>query len=154
MNTNSLKKHNLTCLSAGRPANRFRKPDTDTDSLTHVETWPYSLYDWYQYVSQHGSSGKMCAVYYPTTKGDHSTSSSHKYKNAGMGSPTEFLTLRISEFPKDAVESTLSDIMITDVPPKYYLSQKCRNGIMKRSKREKVVPKLLLRALQMCTILV
>jgi hypothetical protein len=124
------------------------------DSMTSVETWPYSLYDLYRYVSQNTFCGKMSLEYYPITKDEPSNNSQTKFSNAGMGSPTGFLTLRISESPKNAVESTLSDIMITDVPPKYYLSQKCRNGIITRSQRNKVVPKLLLRALQMCTILV
>jgi hypothetical protein len=64
MNTKSSITHNLTCSLVERPANRFPKPDTGTDSLTHVETWPYSLYDLYQYASQHGSCGKTSVAYY------------------------------------------------------------------------------------------
>jgi hypothetical protein len=55
------------------------------------------------------------------------------WKNAGMVSPTECWTLKISESPKDAVVSTLSDVLETEVDPKYYLSPKCCQGILRRA---------------------
>ncbi|CEM60499.1 putative DNA (cytosine-5-)-methyltransferase [Treponema phagedenis] len=57
-------------------------------------------------------------------------------ENSGMGGRTGCLTLNISERPKDAVESSLSDILIIGqtLPQKYYLSQKNLELLLKRAK--------------------
>src|ERR1017187_8692757 len=125
--------------------------DCDMDSMTAVETLPCSLSDYYQLLSQHGSCGKMSLVYCPTTADEPLENSPIKYKNAGIVAAGVSLTLSISESPKNAVESTLSDIMIGDAPLKYYLTEKCRSGLISRNQRHtnKVIPRLLLRALQM-----
>lgn len=59
--------------------------------------------------------------------------------NAGMGSPTAFLTLDISESPSVVVASSLSDIVQTgDVPQRYYLSETACLGVLRRlSSKEK-----------------
>src|ERR1035441_6765631 len=116
MNTKSAIKQNLTCSLAEHHANRFRQQDSDTDLMTNVETWPYSLYDLYQYVSQNTSCGKMFLEYYRLTKDGPSNDSQTTFGNAGVGSPTELLTLSVSECPNSVVESTVSDIVITDAP--------------------------------------
>ena len=142
----------LTYSSEGRPANRFRQQDSDMDSMIVGETLPYNLFDSYQSLTQLGSFGKMSLVYYPMTKDEHSYNSPITFLNSGMGGATGCLTLSTRESPNHAAESTLSDIMIGDVQPKYYLSQKCRNGLITRNKKHKnkVIPRLLLRALLMC----
>ena len=66
--------------------------------------------------------------------------SSGKCGNAGMGSPTECWTYKTSESPKNAVASTLSDVDVLEkepVPKKYYLSQKCCQGILRRAEARK-----------------
>src|SRR5271170_8521459 len=67
--------------------------------------------------------------------------SSGAFKSLVMGSPHECWTLDISESPKSAVESTLSDILETgDLPPQCFLSPAACQGVLNRSvdKRYKV----------------
>jgi hypothetical protein len=67
-----------------------------------------------------------------------------------MGSPTEFLTLNISEWPKDAAVCSLSDTLETgDVPQRHFLSATACAGILRRAeKRGKKLPVMLQSALQ------
>jgi hypothetical protein len=66
-----------------------------------------------------------------------------------MGSPTEFWTLSILEYPSDGVASSLSDILETgEVPERYYLSATACRGILRRAeKRGKELPEALKLAL-------
>lgn len=58
------------------------------------------------------------------------------------------MTLNTSEFPNDAVGSSLSQVLQTDPPPKYYLSPKACEGILRRSERRgKTLPPTLKAAL-------
>ena len=62
---------------------------------------------------------------------------------------TELSMLNIGESPKDAEESTLSQILEVNVPERYYLSAKACEGILRRaSKRGKALPGMLLTALE------
>ena len=57
---------------------------------------------------------------------------------------TEFLTLNTSASLNDAPESTLSQILLAEVPEKYYLSPKACLGILRRaSARGKELPEVL-----------
>ena len=82
--------------------------------------------------------------------------SSGSWANAGMGSPTAFLTLNTSEHTglsglslKDDGVCLLSDILETgDLPQRYYLSPKACAGVLRRAeKRRKDLPDLLRAAL-------
>lgn len=75
--------------------------------------------------------------------------SSGCWGNSGMGSPTGFLTLNTSEWPKDAVVCSLSDTLETgDVPRRFFLSPKACSGILRRAeKRGKELPEALRLAL-------
>jgi hypothetical protein len=68
-----------------------------------------------------------------------------------MGSPTAFLTLNGSEWPKDAAVCSLSDTLeIGDLPQRYYLSAIACEGILRRAaKRNKELPAALRDALQL-----
>ena len=70
--------------------------------------------------------------------------------NAGMGSPTEFLTLSILEFHSGAVACSLSDVLETgNVPQRFFLSATACRGILRRAeKRGKDLPIQLHQALQ------
>ena len=62
---------------------------------------------------------------------------------------TEFLTLNTSASLNDAPESTLSEILLAEVPEKYYLSPKACLGILRRaSARGKELPEVLKKALE------
>ena len=61
----------------------------------------------------------------------------------------EFSTLNTGPSPSDAQESTLSEILLAQVPEKYYLSPKACLGILRRaSARGKELPDVLKKALE------
>jgi hypothetical protein len=69
--------------------------------------------------------------------------SSGPWRNSGIGSPTECWTFKTSGSPRDAVDSSLSDILETsDVPSKYNLSPKACGGILQRAASRKRSGKL------------
>ena len=60
-----------------------------------------------------------------------------------------FLTLNTGASPNEEVESTLSEILLAEVPEKYYLSPKACLGILRRaSARGKELPEVLKKALE------
>ena len=60
-----------------------------------------------------------------------------------------YLTLNTGESHRDENASILSQILMTDVPEKYYLSQKACQGILRRaSARGKRLPEVLRKALE------
>jgi hypothetical protein len=67
-----------------------------------------------------------------------------------MGSHIEFLTLNTLEFPNDAEESSLLDVLETgEVPEKFFLSPVACQGILRRAaNRGKTLPEALQVALQ------
>ena len=61
----------------------------------------------------------------------------------------EYSTRLFGEFPKEENASILSQILMTDVPEKYYLSPKASLGILRRaSARGKQLPEVLRKALE------
>ena len=73
-----------------------------------------------------------------------------RWGKSGMGSHTEFVTLNIGEFHKDADVCSLSGILETgDVPQRFYLSATACRGILRRAeKRGKKLPIQLQEALE------
>ena len=71
-----------------------------------------------------------------------------------MGGPTASSTLNGSEWPRDAAVCSLSDVLETsDVPPRYFLSQKACAGIIRRAERRgKELPTMLRRALEQVAV--
>ena len=62
---------------------------------------------------------------------------------------TEFLTLNTGASPSEEAGSTLSEILLADVPEKYYLSPKACLGILRRAAaRGKELPEVLRKALE------
>ena len=62
---------------------------------------------------------------------------------------TAFLTLNTGACPNAAAESSLSQILMAQVPQKYYLSPKACQGILRRaSERGKELPVVLRKALE------
>ena len=61
--------------------------------------------------------------------------------------------LNTGESPKDAVESTLSQILQANVPERYYLSKTACEGILRRAERRgKELPAMLKEALEQTII--
>ena len=104
-------------------------------------------------IAPDGWFGKTFPVYCRRTEEGILLPSSGRWKNSGMGSPTGFLTLNTSEWPKDAVVCSLSDILETgDLPQRYFLSAKACAGILRRAeKRGKTLPPQLEAALRRVT---
>ncbi len=97
-----------------------------------------------------GLSGKTSpASCHPTEEGIL-VPSSGRWGSWGMGGPTASSTLNGSEWPRDAAVCSLSDVLETsDVPPRYFLSQKACAGIIRRAERRgKELPTMLRRALE------
>ena len=60
-----------------------------------------------------------------------------------------YLTLNTGEFPREENASTLSQILMAQVPEKHYLSPKACQGILRRaSARGKQLPEVLRKALE------
>lgn len=105
------------------PANRFRSTLSREDWTTLAVSWRYDSPKLLSKLVLDGWSGKTFLACLPLAEAAISGSSSIRWGNAGMGSPTEFWTLDSSESPNDAEECLLSDIIETgDVPQRYFLT--------------------------------
>ena len=125
--------------------------ESGRDWVENVLDWPGTLSDFVMKLDPDGLSGKMSRDVCQLIRGRTLKTSSICWKNAGILSPTEFLTLRVSEFPNVAVESSLSDILegTGDNLRRYFLSPKACAGILRRSKKRGLkIPDLLEHCLQ------
>ena len=145
---------------------------SEKDWLTRAATWPSSFL---RFLTEHAPAGwfgrTSLASYQAgrmrrevsrlstSTKGQRAkepinqmilTPSSRGFGNSGMVSPGECWTLSITEYPRDGVASSLSDILETgDVPQRYFLSSTACRGILRRAERRgKELPPPLRAALQ------
>src|ERR1700680_1811 len=113
----------LSFLLAGPPARISRSRDCAQALLAPVADSPSSLCILLDGFAPFGWFGRTCSASCRLTMEEPSGPSSRSWGNAGMGSPTEFLTLSISEFHSGAAASSLSDILETgDLPQRYFLS--------------------------------
>src|SRR5271169_4773737 len=141
MTTKNSNEHQLISSSEAPLASHSLSKDSEKDWLTHVVTWPSNIYDLLTSSDHAGSSGKTSPTSCALTEAGILLPSSGAFKSLVMGSPHECWTLDISESPKSAVESTLSDILETgDLPPQCFLSPAACQGVLNRSvdKRYKV----------------
>ena len=121
----------------------------EQDWMTRVATSPSSLLDLLIGSGPLGWCGRTSPAFCRSTEDGRLEPSSECWSSAGMGSPSEFLTLSISEYPNDAVASSLSDVLETgELPQRYYLSGTACRGILRRAeKRGKILPPPLAHAL-------
>ena len=78
-----------------------------------------------------------------------SQSCSMSWRTSGIAAHGEYWTQDTPEYPNGAVESTLSDILESSVPPRYYLSPRACAGILRRAERRgKALPPHLEQALR------
>jgi len=124
-------------------------PESERDWMTRVATSPSSLLDLLVESGPYGWCGRTSPASCRSTTDGRLEPSSGCWSNSGMGSPTEYLTLDISEYPSDAVASSLSDILETgELPRRYWLSATACQGILRRAeKRGKELPEALRSAL-------
>lgn len=135
----------LTFLSEVRPASPLVSQGFEEDLLTLEATSHSSLLLWLRGCVPAGLFGRMSLESCRSKTDGHLELSSESWGNAGMGSPTGFLTLSISERPNAVAECSLSAILETgDLPLRYFLSAKACIGIINRAKRRgKTIPQKL-----------
>ena len=147
----------LSIFSSAEPhASHSPSQDSERDWMIHVVISCLPLVQLLQNIGPHGWFGKTSPVSCRLTEDGILEPSSGCWRNAGMGSPTGFLTLSTSEFNhtlapslKDEGVCSLSDILENgDVPQRYFLSAKACQGIIRRAeKRGKSLPPSLAAAL-------
>ena len=147
----------LTFLSEEPPVSRSALRDLEKDWLTHAGTSCSHLALWLKGFVRAGLFGKMSPESCRLTEDGILEPSSGCWGNSGMGSPTGFLTLSMSEHADTLGPSrnaagvcSLSDILETGaVPQRYYLTAKACQGILRRAeKRGKELPSALACALK------
>jgi hypothetical protein len=96
------------------------------------------------------SSWRMSQDFYQATTDAISESSSLVWPTQGIATSNGvFLIRNSSESPNAVVESSLSQVLQTEVSPKYSLSAKASEGIIRRAERRgKTLPEALKNALQ------
>lgn len=154
------------------PANPLASPDLETDWIQKMATSPSNFVD-YLYQNVHaGLFGKMCPASLVLSQVkqvvriwkdlDPKTGqtlqrrqilqpSSQDFRNAGIVAPGVSLTLNISEWPRDGVVCSLSDILETtgDHLQRYCLTPKACIGILRRvDSKGKKLPTQLRQALE------
>ena len=124
-------------------------PGSERDWMTRVATSPSSLLGLLADSAPYGWCGRTSPASCRSTADGRLEPSSGSWSNSGMGSPTEFWTLSLPEYPSDGVASSLSDILETgEVPQRFYLSDRACRGILRRAeKRGKELPEALRSAL-------
>ena len=111
-------------------------PESEKDLQMPEELCSSRLPDWLQTSDLRISSLKMFPDCFRMTRGGHFAPSSVRFRNWGTMSNGKCLTARISESPKQGNGCILSDILIEDVPEKYYLSQQQMERLLYKSRQE------------------
>src|SRR3546814_5203248 len=145
-----MKSSQLTLLSSEAPANPSRSQEKGSGWTTRAATWPSSPLLWLHSFGPAGWFSRTSPVSCRRTRVGILGPSSGSWNNAGMGGPTESLTLSLPEYHSAAGVCSLSALLETgDLPPKYFLSQKACRGILRRAeKRGKELPGQLRRTLE------
>ena len=86
-----------------------------------------------EYLIHVGLLQKMFQGFYPLMPAETFAKCSPSSKTSGMAFRGEYLIVNTSESPNNAVVCSLSDILETRVPQKFYLSKKAVEGMTRRS---------------------
>ena|SRR3972149_496234 len=136
--------------------NHSQSPDYEKDWMTRVATSCLPTLQLLHDISPSGLFGKMFPVSCHLHQDGILEPSLGGWRNAGMGSHTEFLTLNTVEqmdtltlYPRDGGVSSLSDVLETgEVQQRYFLTARACAGILRRAeKRGKKLPEQLHKAL-------
>src|ERR1051325_3318892 len=108
-----------------------------------------SFYELLNQISRGGLSLRMCPAFLAPMKDETLPRSFEGWSNAGIASRGGSLMLNTTEWPKDAAVCSLSQVLETEVAPKYFLSPKACRGILRRAeKRGRELPAQLRQALE------
>ena len=147
----------LTFWSEALHANPSALPDSDKDSKTLAETSCLHFLQSLRVFGLDGLSGKMFLESCRPTEEKILVASSEGWGNWGTGGHIGCWTLNGAEHtgiqePSRSADGvcSLSDVLeISAVQPRFYLSQKACNGILRRAaRRGKELPPMLLAALE------
>ena len=138
----------LTLFAVGSRAKTYQLPDAARDWLESDQDFGSSSIAFLQSLGHDGLLSRTSLACYPHQEGQTLPSSFEGWSNSGMACAGGYSTLSMPEYHSDAAVCSLSDILETDVPRKYYLSAKAARGILRRAeKRGRELPELLRRAL-------
>jgi hypothetical protein len=139
----------LTLFVEDSPARTYQLPESARAWLESDQDFGSSSIEFLRSLRRDGLSSRTSPACYLATGDEILPSSFEGWSNSGIASAGGCLTLNTLEYPSDAAVCSLSDILETEVPRKYYLSPKAARGILRRAeKRGRELPTLLLRALQ------
>src|ERR1700690_3097200 len=132
------------------------------DSPAKTSPWPESEQDWqgleaacsgklsesWESLGRLGLFSKTSPASFLQTKDATSPSCSTAWMNSGMAWRGVCLTRSFSESPNVAVECSLSDVLESHVPQRFFLSPRAAAGILRRAeKRGRELPRRLAEAL-------
>jgi site-specific DNA-cytosine methylase len=145
----------LTCrgLTSSVPASHARigrSRDRERDCAASVARSFTSLRESCTSFDPLGSSSRMFPDFsVVTTEETLRKSSGFSWSSAGMGFNGVCLTASFSESPSAAVVCSLSDVLESHAPPRFFLSAKAAKGILRRTqKRGRTLPTRLQKALE------
>ena len=139
----------LTLFVEDSPARTCPLPDAAQDWLESDPDCGTSSTEFLSALDRTGWSSRMSPVFSAATKDGTLPPSFRGWSNSGMASVGGCWTLSISEWPSAAAVCSLSDILETDVPRKYFLSARACAGILRRAERRgKKLPPYLRAALE------
>jgi len=123
-------------------------PDSAQAWLESDQGFGLSSIEFLQSLNRDGLSLRMSPACYPATEDEIFPSSFEGWSNSGMACAGGYLTHSMPEWHSGAAVCSLSAVLETDVPRKYYLSAKAARGILRRAeKRGKELPETLRLAL-------
>ena len=133
------------------PANHSLPQDSEKGLMTFVVNSQLDFPQLLNAIAPDGLSGKMFLESCQAGEDGILLPSANRWSNSGMACAGESWTLNTSESHKGEDESLLSDILETgDIPPRFFLSRKACEGILRRAdKRGKELPEILRQALMM-----
>ena len=123
-----------TFLLADFPVNPSQSQEREKDLTIQEERCFSRLLELLPLKNLSISSSKMFPVCLTTTKAGHLKQSSVHWMAWGMMCAGRYLTAKISEYPNQEIECSLSDILEDNVPEKYYLSRKQAEKLLYKEK--------------------
>ena len=124
----------LTLFAEDSPAKTLVSQEKGLASLAHEVDYSSTLCVSQRIPKLKLSSWRMCLDFYQATKVATLESSSLHWPSQGIATSNGVCLIRnSSEFPNGAEESLLSQVLEQNPSPKYFLSAKAAQGILRRS---------------------
>src|SRR3990167_3641046 len=132
----SHKERQLDFFAGAHPASPSPSPGSARDWMIRAATWPSSFLGLLTATGPAGWFGRTSPESCQWTEEGLLAPSSGGWRNSGMASAGESLTLSTPEFHSAAAASSLPDILETGgLPARYYLSPRTCAGILRRAER-------------------